>query len=186
MDEDRNRYIKFAIGVMFIVIVILLIFNFISKSIKKYNENNMTAVESIDNIDEYIIKDKIVTDTEVIESNLVNDYNTFYTLQTAFSNYISALMSGKYGETYSILTQDLKSKFDKKSYVDSITEYTKYNFGSKDAYNEYITDYNLKYLYLVKENVYIGEIQNINGELVKIGIVINSEDYTYRVFYVEI
>lgn len=185
MNEDRNRYIKFAIMVMFVVVIILLIFNFISKTVKKYNQDRTNAVDSIDNIDDYIIREKIVTDTEIKESNLVKDYNTFYTVQTAFSNYITALMEGKYSATYSLLTQDIKSRYDKKSYVENITEYTKNNFGSKDTHNEYIVDYNLKYLYLVKENVYIGEILNINGELTKIGVVIN-DDYTYRIFYVEI
>lgn len=185
MNEDRNKLIKIAIIAMFIALIIFLVITFISNAVNSYKESKKTAVESTENIEEYIIKEDIITETETKESNLVKDHKTFYTLQNAFNNYIAALMEGKYEKTYSITTQDIKSKYDKDTYVEKIKAYTQENFLSTDE-NIYDNVDNLKYLYLVKDNVYIGEIENVNGDLLKIGIVINSTEKTYKVFYVEI
>lgn len=185
MNEDRNKLMRFAIIAMFIVLIIFLVITFISNAINSYKEGKKTAVESTENIEEYIIKEDIITETETKESNLVKDHKTFYTLQNAFNNYIAALMEGKYDKTYSITTQDIRSKYDKDTYVEKIKVYTQENFSSTDE-NIYDNVDNLKYLYLVKDNVYIGEIENVNGDLLKIGIVINSTEKTYKVFYVEI
>lgn len=186
MNEERNKLIKFAIVFMFVILLIFLVVTFISNMVKDYKDSKQTAVESIENIDEYIIKENIITETEVKESNLVKDYKTFYTLQNAINNYISALLEGKYDKTYSITTQDIRAKYDKATYVEKIKAYTQENFVGYDSDDIYDNVDNLKYLYLVSDNVYIGEIENISGELLKIGIVINSAENTYRVFYVEI
>lgn len=186
MGEDRNRNIKFAITVMFIAMMILLVIRFFGNIIDSYKEERKMAVESTENIDEYIIKEDVVTDTEIKEANLVKGYREFYTLQNVFSNYIDALLNGKYADTYSIATQDIKSKYDRNTYIQKIEEYTKLNFVDRDSSNVYNNSYNLKYLYKIDENVYIGEIENMYGELVKIGVVLITKESRYRVFYVEI
>lgn len=186
MSEDRNRNIKFIITVMFIILIILLIVRFFGNIINSYKEERKMAVESTDNIDEYIIKEDNITDTDIKKTNLVKEYREFYTLQNIYINFIDTLLKEKYADTYSITTQDIKSKYDKNTYVKKLEEYTKLNFLDKDSSNVYNNSYNLKYLYKIETNIYIGEIENMYGELVKIGVVLIPSDSRYRVFYIEL
>lgn len=183
MSEDRNKTIKFIIIVMFVVIVILLLVRFVGNLTSNYKDSKQTVVENSENIEDYIVKEDIITDTEIKEANLVKDYQIFYTLQNAFNNYIDALMNGKYSETYSITTQDIKSKYDRNTYTSKIKDFTEINFLSSDK--PYVNSSNLKFLYKVKDNAYIGEIINVNGDLVKIGIITNTSEGTYKVFYID-
>ncbi len=186
INEDRDKLIRYGIIFIFIFAIISLIAMFINNIIDNYKDTHTNIVEGIENIDDYIIKDDIDTEDGQIQSNLVTNYNTFYTVQSAFNNYIATLIQGKYDESYSLLTQDIRSKYDKNTYSEKIGQYTQENFMSNDANNVYTNSDNLKYLYLVKENVYIGEIENVKGDLIKIGVVLDTEDEKYRVFYVEI
>ena len=175
INEDRDKLIRYGIIFIFIFAIISLIAMFINNIIDNYKDTHTNIVEGTENIDD-----------GQIQSNLVTNYNTFYTVQSAFNNYIATLIQGKYDESYSLLTQDIRSKYDKNTYSEKIGQYTQENFMSNDANNVYTNSDNLKYLYLVKENVYIGEIENVKGDLIKIGVVLDTEDEKYRVFYVEI
>ncbi len=183
MSEDRNKTIKFIIIIMFVVIVILLLVRFIGSLTSSYRDSKQTVVENSESIENYIVKEDIITDTEIKEANLVKDYQTFYTVQNAFNNFIDALINGKYSDTYSITTQDIKSKYDRNTYIGKIKDFTEINFLSNDK--PYVNSSNLKFLYTVKEDAYIGEIVNANGDLVKIGVILNRKDSTYKVFYID-
>ena len=88
-------------------------------------------------------------------------------------------------QVYHVKDDNTYEPVNVKESIEKIKAYTQENFLSTDE-NIYDNVDNLKYLYLVKDNVYIGEIENVNGDLLKIGIVINSTEKTYKVFYVEI
>lgn len=180
MDEERSKLIKIGIIIAFIVIMIMLIVVYISTNLNRNNENN--RIDITENVEESVVVER---NLELDDSKLVKDYKTFYTVQNAINNYINALIEENYEKTYSILSQELKSKYDKTSYIETIAEYKSNNFVSSER-NMYDTVDNLQNVYLIDDNTYVGELKNINNEIIKIGVILNYSTKTYQVFYLEI
>jgi len=186
MKEKLNNSINIFIIVVFILAVVYGIYAIIKNAINNYNDRNKTFIESNENIEDYIIdvNENIMDENgEMKASNLVQSYSTFYTVQDALQNYIQYLIDQKYADTYSILSGDIRSKYSKEEYVQKIATYSETHFNTK---NGYVNNGKLRKAYEIKQNTYICDVENINGEMIRIGIALNPNSYTYKVFYIEL
>ena len=190
MREEFRKITNYIIIFLFVLAVLYGGYALIKSKIEDYQASKQPIVNGIENIDDYIITEdtEVVIDgnVELKASNIVTGYQEFYTVQNAIDNYIGALINGKYKETYAITTQDIRAVADEATYVQRIQEFTQKNFVSSDAMTPYENYNNVRILYKIDTDAYIGEVVTANNEIVRIGVVLNTENSTYRVFYVEI
>ncbi len=191
MFKQLNKGTNIIIIVVFALACLSFIINAIIGIFKK------PELLNTDDITQYIITDNVVDENGNITkaSNIVKDYNTFYTLQDATENFIQYIVDQKFSQTYSVLSDEIKSKYSKSEYEDKIKVVYDKNFsvtysdeniknGQDNGINNFNNSNNLVNLYKISENEYICETKNVHSKIFKLGIRLENNN-TYKVFYID-
>lgn len=190
--ERKAKLIYISFAIIFIVIC-YFIFQVISTALKP------EEYLDIDNISKYIIKESYVDENgKKVESNVVRDYNTFYTVQNASENFIENMLNENYEASYEILSKEMKNKYSKDEYLVKIKEFSESRLKSSVMNVESVdntgvaTDFtlplfdnnnNMKYVYKISDTEYIGESMDRSFKIFKIGI--RMQNGKYEIFYIE-
>lgn len=114
---------------------------------------------------------------------LVKDYSEYYTVKTAVDNFMLSLSKENYSELYSIVTAEIKDKYNKKEFNSKMKEYVSDNISDEVLDN--LGDVNvLNRVYKVSDSSYICELK-LEEKIKMLGITLNSKNMTYDVFYIE-
>ena len=70
--------------------------------------------------------------------------------------------------------------------MEFIKNYTKNNFIIFETSQDYVNTNKLKKLYNLNTGDYLAQYINKNGDLIKIGVRIDSNKRTYSIFYLDI
>lgn len=204
-----NNGFKIIILVFFVIAFGYFVFAVIGQAFEEDDEI-ITNVD-IDNIDKYITKDSESENgsestsnnagtsentgnndnaenitKKVDESKIVKDYSKFYTIQNAMENFVDCLLDGDYSESYSVLSNEMRSKYSKSEYIEKIESFSKKNFPIDDPDTMFVNSNKLMNAYQISEGEeYIVEYNNYESKSIKFGIRLNTAKKEYTIFYIE-
>ena len=183
----KNILDKFDIGMRFFTIAVFciaVIYCILSSIFGLFVDEKEEQKIDIENIKQYVtIYSEETGENEIDSSKIVKNYSEYYTIETAVSNFIQALLDEEYSKTYNILSEELKGKYSKKEYLVNVEKFTKDNFiGGESAYD---IDYCLSKVYKIANFMYLCECNTLEGQLVEVGLQLNTSNQTYTVFYID-
>ncbi len=197
--NKREILVLLLFAIFFIIFIFISLINAIFGGNKNTKQANDLSNINSSNIVNYISNDTNLFDNSTEKSTLVTDYTTFFSVQDALQNFIRYIMDEDYENTYKVLNVSLQNKYDKKSYLEKIKKFTEYNFLNADPnlpinkdeeidFINYANVNNLLKLYKLNDydNCYLCDVININKDVIKIGIELNTINKTYNVFYLEL
>lgn len=168
----QYRVILFLFIIAILFFVILVFTNIFNKK------------ATYENIEEYIKKEGT---EEIDQSKIVTNYSNFYTVQGIIEQFVNCLISEQYDEAYKVIDGEFLAKFkSKKECIEFIKNYTKNNFIIFETSQDYVNTNKLKKLYNLNTGDYLAQYINKNGDLIKIGVRIDSNKRTYSIFYLDI
>lgn len=182
----KNILDKLDIGMKFFIIAVFgiaVIYCILSTVFGLFKDEKEDKID-IDNIYQYItIYSEETGENDIDTTKIVRDYSTYYTIESAIKNFMQALIDEEYSKTYSILSEELKSKYSKKEYISNIEKFTNDNFVGEES--SYDIDYCLNRVYSISNLTYLCECNTINDSNVKIGIELDIMNKTYTVIYID-
>lgn len=192
--------VKIVILFIFMIALGYFIFSVIGLAFKGDESEVITDVD-IDNIDQYLTSDSQnevgIYDEQntgnieesiakIDESKIVKDYSKFYTIQNAMENFVDCLLDGEYGESYSILSDEMRNKYSKKEYVEKAEKLQKERFPIDHPDTAFMNSNRLMKAYKISEGEeYIIEYSDYEAKIVKFGIRLNTAKNQYTIFYIE-
>lgn len=187
MLEKINKGLNIFIFVILVIAFIMLLISVVSGWISDYKASKNEILDN-EQINIYVNDIENNEDTNLESAELVRDYTLFYSLQDACENFIEYLTEEKFGQTYNIVTSEIKAQYSNFEYIDKMKVFYKNNLAlieEEDNPILYTNRNNLLSAYKVSNNSYICQIRNNPGESFKLGIRLNPKNNTYKVFYIE-
>ncbi len=165
--------IKFFIIIMFIISIFYVIFVAIFPNDK--NQKNLNYNDAQEFVNIYLDSD---SDKEN-KQYLVKGYSEYYTVVSAVDNFVKGVYEEKYNSLYSLLDDTLKKEYSQKSFKNELAK-----FDSELLENFEDTIY-VEKVYLLSDYQYVCELK-YNEFNAKLGVRLNINDDTYKVFYLKI
>lgn len=108
----------------------------------------------------------------------VTDYNEFSTVEINTENILKIIINEDRSKVYNFCSKEYKKTISSAKFVTNISKYVKNNFQKENAtYDEENKVQSVYRLYgSLNERIYLVRVENINKELINIGIKIGNEN----------